>query len=216
MNSIIENTALWVNKQLENEGTGHDWYHIYRVTKMAKNIAIEENADIFIVLMAALLHDLADDKIVENEKEGIKNIISYLENQGIEQEKISHIVNIIQTISFKGGKGEELHSLEARVVQDADRLDAIGAIGIARTFQYGGARNRPIYDHRLPVRQDMSLEEYRNGKSSSIHHFFEKLLLLKDMMNTNTAKTIAKRRHDILVHYLNEFFDEWGVPDEEI
>lgn len=216
MNSIIENTALWVKKQLENEGTGHDWYHIYRVTKMAKNIAIEENADIFIVLMAALLHDLADDKIVENEKEGIKNIISYLENQGIEQEKISHIVNIIQTISFKGGKGEELHSLEARVVQDADRLDAIGAIGIARTFQYGGARNRPIYDHRLPVRQDMSLEEYRNGKSSSIHHFFEKLLLLKDMMNTNTAKTIAKRRHDILVHYLNEFFDEWGVPDEEI
>ena len=216
MNSIIENTALWVKKQLENEGTGHDWYHIYRVTKMAKNIAIEENADIFIVLMAALLHDLADDKIVKNEKEGIKNIISYLENQGIEQEKISHIVNIIQTISFKGGKGEELHSLEARVVQDADRLDAIGAIGIARTFQYGGARNRPIYDHRLPVRQDMSLEEYRNGKSSSIHHFFEKLLLLKDMMNTNTAKTIAKRRHDILVHYLNEFFDEWGVPDEEI
>ena len=216
MNSIIENTALWVKKQLENEGTGHDWYHIYRVTKMAKNIAIEENADIFIVLMAALLHDLADDKIVENEKEGIKNIISYLENQGIEQEKISHIVNIIQTISFKGGKGEELHSLEARVVQDADRLDAIGAIGIARTFQYGGARNRPIYDHRLPVRQDMSLEEYRNGKSSSIHHFFEKLLLLKDMMNTNTAKTIAKRRHEIMVHYLNEFFDEWGVPDEEI
>ncbi len=102
MNSIIENTALWVKKQLENEGTGHDWYHIYRVTKMAKNIAIEENADIFIVLMAALLHDLADDKIVKNEKEGIKNIISYLENQGIEQEKISHIVNIIQTISFKG------------------------------------------------------------------------------------------------------------------
>ena len=160
MNSIIENTALWVKKQLENEGTGHDWYHIYRVTKMAKNIAIEENADIFIVLMAALLHDLADDKIVENEKEGIKNIISYLENQGIEQEKISHIVNIIQTISFKGGKGEELHSLEARVVQDADRLDAIGAIGIARTFQYGGARNRPIYDHRLPVRWEDALKEY--------------------------------------------------------
>ncbi len=194
MNATIQKTEQWVKKQLLNESTGHDWYHIDRVTKLANHIAQAENGDRFIVTMAALLHDLADDKVVEDEEQGISKIKDWLSINRVEQMKIEHILDIIQTISFKGGLGKPVRSLEGKIVQDADRLDALGAIGIARTFVYAGSKGSPMYDPTLNVRENMTLEQYRHGKSSAIHHFYEKLLKLKDQMNTVTGKKACRKK----------------------
>ncbi|WP_059104070.1 HD domain-containing protein [Shouchella shacheensis] len=206
---IIEEAEGWVREKLLNETTGHDYYHIERVTKWARHLGEKEEADLLVVTLAALFHDLADDKVVASEEEARLSIRDWLQERAVEESQVDHIMEIIQTISFKGGQGERVRTLEAEVVQDADRLDAIGAIGIARTFQYAGAKGQGLYDPALPVRSEMTVEEYRNGKSSAVHHFYEKLLLLKDRMNTPTARDIAQTRHKRMELFLEWFYGEW-------
>ncbi|ERN52860.1 HD domain-containing protein [Alkalihalophilus marmarensis] len=207
---IIEKTEKWVKAQLINEESGHDWYHILRVTRTAQQIAKEEHANDEIVTLAALVHDLADDKVAQNEKEALKKIAEWFKENGLDDEAIDQIISIITTISFKGGNGQPVSTLEGKIVQDADRLDALGAVGIARTFVYSGHKGQPMYDPELPVRNEMSIEEYRHGKSSAVHHFYEKLLKLKDQMNTTTGMKLAARRHAFMETYLEQFYSEWG------
>ncbi|GAK09328.1 LOW QUALITY PROTEIN: HD domain protein [Geomicrobium sp. JCM 19038] len=211
MKDQIEVTKQYVRSLLLNERTGHDWYHIERVTKLAHYIAEREGANLFIVKMAALLHDLADDKVASDEESGLKQVEDWLKSQEIPFEDQQKILSIITTISFKGGNGLPVESLEAKVVQDADRLDALVAIGIARTFVYAGAKGDPLYDPTIDVRDKMTKEEYRHGKSSAIHHFYEKLLKLRGLMNTKTGKQLADERHEQLEQFLKTFFQEWDV-----
>ncbi|KYG30994.1 HD domain-containing protein [Alkalihalobacillus trypoxylicola] len=206
---IIRKTEAWVKNQLIDERSGHDWYHVKRVSNQASKLAKLENADYFIVTMAALLHDIADDKLIENEQKALDSIKDWLDSLEINQEEQSHIFDIIQSISFKGGNGSPLRTLEAKIVQDADRLDAMGAIGIARTFTYSGHKGQAMYDPNLEIRENMTLEEYRNGQSSAVHHFYEKLLKLKDLMNTEHAKKEAEIRHQYMETFLAQFFQEW-------
>jgi uncharacterized protein len=209
--TIISATERFVQNELGNDSTGHDWFHIERVRKNAMIIWKEENAgDPFIIEMAALLHDIPDEKLNENARKGEEKLASFLQTIDIEAIKKLQITQIIDSISFKGGRKIELPSIEAKIVQDADRLDAIGAIGIARAFAYGGKKGQPIFDPQMKVREQISLEEYRNGKSSSIHHFYEKLLKLKDLLNTDKAKKMAERRQQIMELFLEEFFTEWN------
>ena len=209
--SIIEKTEKFVYEQLISDASGHDWYHIDRVRKLALHIAKQERkGDLFTIEMAALLHDIPDDKLNATEGEGWAKLDGWLERIRLDQKTAEHIKQIISAISFSAGL-KKLPSIEAAIVQDADRLDAIGAIGIARTFAYGGKKGQPMYDPELSVRQDMTKEEYRNGKSSSVHHFYEKLLLLIDLINTETARGIAKERHDYMVDFLQEFYKEWDA-----
>ncbi|MFC0557643.1 HD domain-containing protein [Halalkalibacter alkalisediminis] len=207
---MIQETEKWVKTQLENEGTGHDWHHIRRVTKQAKEMAKVEGADEVIVTLAALLHDLIDDKVVESEEEGLKQVTQWLTSIGTTAAQRQHIITIITTMSFKGGTNKPVTTLEAQVVQDADRLDAIGAIGIARTFIYAGSKGDPMYDPNLAIRDSLTLKEYRNGRSSAIGHFYEKLLKLKDLMNTKEGKKRAELRHQFLEEYLQQFLQEWN------
>lgn len=206
---VLSNTREYVRNHFEGEGTGHDWWHIHRVTEVAKNLANREGADLFICEMAALLHDVADDKLNESEEAGMKKVIDWLEQQHIESKEKEHILEIISTISFKGGTGSPVRTLEAQVVQDADRLDAIGAIGIARTFMYAGSKGSLIHDPSIEVRETMTKEEYRKGKSTAINHFYEKLLKLKDLMNTEAGKEMAEERHEYMVSFLQQFYHEW-------
>lgn len=206
--AIIEHTAEMVKSKLEGEGSGHDWFHIERVWKNAVTIGKEEKVDLFVVELASLLHDLADDKIVENEEKAIDEITYFLEGEGVSDRISQQVLEIIQTISFKGGKGKQVLTKEGQVVQDADRLDAIGAIGIARAFTYAGSKGRPIFDPRYTVREKMTMEEYRRGETSTIHHFYEKLLKLKGLMNTDTALELAEKRHAFMEEYLEQFFNE--------
>ncbi|SES20627.1 uncharacterized protein SAMN04487944_12374 [Gracilibacillus ureilyticus] len=207
---VVQDTEKLVKDALMNEKSGHDWFHIKRVTKTAKEIADKEDADTFVVTIAALLHDLADDKVVDNEEKALSDIRKYLIESGIDHTDAQHILTIIQTISFKGGNNPPVETLEAKVVQDADRLDALGAIGIARCFVYAGKVGSPIYHSQLEIRENMSLEEYRNNNSSAINHFYEKLLKLKDLMNTKTGKELAAQRHEFLENFLDQFYLETG------
>ncbi|WP_332633038.1 HD domain-containing protein [Halalkalibacter flavus] len=207
---MVDETRKWVKDQLANEKTGHDWYHIKRVTKQAQEIAEIEGADELIVILAALTHDLIDDKVVESEEQGVKNVDDWLIKIGTTEEQRQHILTIITTMSFKGGTNKPVTTLEAQVVQDADRLDAIGAIGVARTFVYAGSKGDPMYDPTLFVRETLTVDEYRNGRSSAIGHFYEKLLKLKDLMNTKEGKVRALERHQFLEGFLEQFLDEWG------
>lgn len=209
---IVLSTAEMVRARLEGEGSGHDWFHIERVWKNAVKIGQTEKVDLFVVQLAALLHDLADDKVVANEEEGMTEINYWLEGEGVPNSVIEQVLTIIETMSFS--KGRSLGSLEAKVVQDADRLDAMGAIGIARAFTYAGSKGRPIFDPQYVVREEMTKEEYRNGKSSTIHHFYEKLLKLKDLMNTEEAIRMAQERHEFMEQYLEQFFKEYTVEEE--
>jgi uncharacterized protein len=206
---MIEQTEEFVKRQLANESSGHDWYHIYRVQKLSENIAEQEGADPFICVMAALLHDLADEKIAGSEEAGLNNVKQWLESLHVEQEDSIHILSIISTMSFKGGNQSPMLTIEGKVVQDADRLDAIGAIGIGRTFAYSGAKGQLMYDPEIPVRETMTKEEYRNQKSTAVNHFYEKLLKLKNHMNTTYAKKLADERHVFLEQFLDQFFAEW-------
>lgn len=208
--TVINLTEEMVRKKLLGEGSGHDWYHIERVTTTAKQLAEKEKADLFIVTLAALLHDLADDKVVESEEQGIIVIREWLDQHGVAQHDTEHILSIIQHMSFKGGNGNPLETIEGQVVQDADRLDAIGAIGIARCFVYAGKKGQLIYDPSLEVRDQMTQEEYRRGNSSAIHHFYEKLLKLKDLMNTRTGYQLAEERHRFMEQFLEVFYQEAG------
>ncbi|EAZ96910.1 hydrolase, HD family protein [Flavobacteria bacterium BAL38] len=208
---IINNTILFVKNQLTHAEGGHDWFHIERVYKNALLIAEEEDCDLIVVKLAALLHDIADSKFHDgDELIGPKTARTFLESQNVSESSIDHVVAIIENISFKGGNFEKkFHSKELEIVQDADRLDAMGAIGIARTFNYGGFKNRAIYDPNIQPNLGMSKEEYKNSTAPTLNHFYEKLLLLKDKMNTKSGKKIAQKRHDFMVTFLAHFYAEW-------
>lgn len=210
--TIILNTKTFVQQTLKNAEGGHDWFHILRVWNNAKLIAKSENVDVFIVELGALLHDIADSKFNNgDETVGPKIAREFLESQNVVNSVIVHIENIITNISFKGGNfKQKFTSPELEVIQDADRLDAIGAIGIARCFNYGGFKNRILYDPEIPPKLNQTKEEYKNSKAPTINHFYEKLLLLKDRMNTITGKKIAEERHIYMEDFLQQFYDEWN------
>jgi uncharacterized protein len=208
---LINATIKFVKRELKNAEGGHDWFHIERVYKNALLIANGENCDILVVELGALLHDIADSKFHNgDESVGPKKARLFLESENISEKTIVHVINIIDNISFKGGNViKNFHSLELDIVQDADRLDAIGAIGIARTFNYGGFKNRAIYNPEIAPNLHLSKEEYKNSEAPTINHFYEKLLLLKDKMNTKTGKAIAIQRHYFMESYLSQFYAEW-------
>jgi len=210
--NLINDTVAFVKKELENAEGGHDWFHIERVYKNAALIANGENCDILIVQLGALLHDIADSKFQDgDETVGPKKARLFLESKNVPENTIDHVVNIIENISFKGGhETKKFSSLELDIVQDADRLDAIGAIGIARTFNYGGFKNRAIYNPERQPNLNMSKEEYKNSDAPTINHFYEKLLLLKDKMNTKTGREIAAQRHEFMELFLSQFYSEWN------
>ena len=209
---LIQNTVEFVKQQLQNAEGGHDWFHIERVYKISLLIAKEENCDLLVVQLGALLHDIADSKFHNgDENVGSKTARTFLENQKVEENIIQNVIDIIENISFKGGNfNKKFTSIELEILQDADRLDAIGAIGIARTFNYGGFKNRTIYDPKVPPNLTMTKEEYKNSESPTLNHFYEKLLLLKDKMNTQTAKKLAEKRHAFMQLFLEEFYAEWN------
>ena len=208
---IINNTILFVKNQLAQAEGGHDWFHIERVYKNALLIAEEEECNLTVVKLAALLHDIADSKFHNGDETiGPKVAREFLESQNASEETIEHVVNIIENISFKGGNFENFFSSkELEIVQDADRLDAIGAIGIARTFNYGGFKNRQLYNPTIAPKLNMTKEEYKKSEAPTLNHFYEKLLLLKDKMNTETGKKIAHQRHEFMELFLSQFYTEW-------
>ncbi|MEC0092191.1 HD domain-containing protein [Paenibacillus macquariensis] len=206
---IIQQATEFVRSELENESSGHDWYHIYRVTQSAKTIAIEEGADLFVCELAALLHDIADAKLNISEEVGLARVNAWLEQHEVPTKASHHVMQIISTMSYKGGGKPPMATLEGMVVQDADRLDAIGAMGIARVFAFSGAKGRKFHDPSQQPRNGMSEEEYRNGDDTAINHFYEKLLKLKDLMNTNYGRTLALDRHQFMLDYLDRFYAEW-------
>jgi uncharacterized protein len=210
--NLLNETIAFVKKELENAEGGHDWFHIERVYKNAALIANGENCDILIVQLGALLHDIADSKFHDGDETiGPKKAKLFLESKHVPKNTIEHVINIIENISFKGGhETKKFSSLELDIVQDADRLDAIGAIGIARTFNYGGFKNRAIYNPEIKPNLNMSKEEYKNSDAPTINHFYEKLLLLKDRMNTKTGKEIAAQRHEFMEQFLTQFYAEWN------
>lgn len=209
--SIIDKTILFVKEKLENAEGGHDWFHIERVYKNAILMAKEEDCDLTVVKLGALLHDIADSKFHDGDETiGPKTARAFLEGENVDEVTIAHVINIIENISFKGGNFEKkFSSIELEIVQDADRLDAIGAIGIARCFNYGGFKNRALYNPAIAPKLNMSKEEYKNSESPTLNHFYEKLLLLKDKMNTETGKKIALERHKYMENFLSQFYAEW-------
>lgn len=209
---IIDKTAAFVQDRLKDAESGHDWWHILRVWNNCKLILQTEEADPFVCELTALLHDIADSKFHGgDESVGPRIAGEFLAAVGTEQEVIEHVQNIILNMSFKASLGEvKFHSKELEVVQDADRLDAIGAIGIARAFNYGGYKNREIYNPEIPFLENQSKDAYKNTTAPTINHFYEKLLLLKDKMNTDAAKLIAKGRHEHMEEFLQQFYGEWN------
>jgi len=209
---VISNTENFVEATLKNAEGGHDWFHILRVWNNAKLIAKDEKVDVFIVELGALLHDIADSKFHNgDETVGPKVAREFLESQKVEEAIIIHIENIITNISYKGGNfDQKFRSPELDVIQDADRLDAIGAIGIARCFNYGGFKNRPLHNPEIKPNLNLTKEEYKKSNAPTINHFYEKLLLLKDRMNTKTGKKIAEERHQYMETFLQQFYDEWN------
>jgi uncharacterized protein len=212
MATLIDQTISFVKTQLSGAEGGHDWFHIERVWKNALLIADGESCDLLVVELGALLHDIADSKFHNgDETVGPKVAREFLESHNVDEKTIVHVVNIIDNISYKGGNFErKFNSKELAIVQDADRLDAIGAIGIARCFNYGGFRNRALYDPEIPPVLNMSKDDYKKSESQTIKHFYEKLLLLKDLMNTETAKKIATQRHEFMESFLTQFYAEWN------
>ena len=210
-NTLIDKTILFVKATLAQAEGGHDWFHIERVYKNALLIAESEKCDMEIVQLGALLHDIADSKFHNGDESiGPKTARTFLESEKVEPTIIDHVIAIIENISFKGGKVErQFSSIELDIVQDADRLDAIGAIGIARTFNYGGFKNRALYNPEIAPNLSMTKDEYKNNEAPTINHFYEKLLLLKDKMNTQTGKQIAQDRHRYMEDFLEQFYAEW-------
>jgi len=217
-NKIISNTIDFVKETLTGAEGGHDWFHTERVLRNAKLIAKTEKADLFIVTLGALLHDIADAKFHPDASGGDETIgpkiaREFLFKQNIDSTIIEHVVKIIENISFKSSLSKNQNrftSIELEVIQDADRLDAIGAIGIARCFNYGGFKNREIYNPEIKPNLNMSKEEYKKSTAPTINHFYEKLLLLKDKMNTKTGQKLAKKRHLYMEKYLVQFYAEWN------
>lgn len=207
---IIERTTNFVRQALQNAEGGHDWWHIYRVWNNAKLIAQIEQADLLTVELAALLHDIADSKFHNGDEEiGPRTAANFLESIKVNEQVIEQVVQIIRHMSFKSGfDAPAFYSIEMGIVQDADRLDALGAIGIARAFAYGGFKGREIYNPEIAPNLNMTKEEYKNTTAPSINHFYEKLLLLKDKMNTATGLQLADQRHQFMLNYLEQFYLE--------
>ncbi|RYJ43869.1 HD domain-containing protein [Flavobacterium beibuense] len=212
MSNLIEKTKAFVKQQLQDAEGGHDWFHIERVYNNALLIAKGEECNLLIVELGALLHDIADSKFHDgDETVGPALAWRFLENENVPEEVILQVVNIIENISFKGGNFEKkFHSKELDIVQDADRLDALGAIGIARTFNYGGFKNRALYNPQIKPNLSMTKEEYKASTAPTLNHFYEKLLLLKDRMNTETGKQLAEERHRYMEDFLSQFYAEWN------
>jgi len=215
---IIERTITFVKKTLKNAEGGHDWFHIQRVYNNAMLIAKDEKVDVLVVGLGALLHDIADAKFHDgDENMAPKMAVKFLKSLKVKPEVIDHVVKIIQNISFKNSLDKSLKkftSKELEVIQDADRLDAIGAIGIARAFNYGGFKNRKLYDPEIAPNLNMTKEEYKKSESPTINHFYEKLLLLKDKINTDAGRKLAEKRHRFMMDFLEQFFGEWnGRPE---
>lgn len=210
---IIQKTEEFVKETLKNSEKGHDYWHIQRVRRLAKKICKEEKGDFFIVELGAMLHDIADWKFTGGDDSiAPAKTKEFLQSINAEPEVIEHVVNIVKNVSYSSSLKQEenkFSSKELLIVQDADRLDALGAIGIARVFHYGGHKNRPIYEPEVSPRKEISFEEYRNTQIPSVNHFYEKLFLLKDKMNTETGKKIATHRHKFMEKYLDEFYKEW-------
>lgn len=209
---IIKRTKAFVKETLKDAEGGHDWFHIERVYKNALLISKEEHADTFVISLGALLHDIADYKFHNGDETiGPKIASDFLETQEVPREIINQVVKIIENISFKGGNGNQhFHSIELDILQDADRLDALGAIGIARTFNYGGFKGRPLYDPSVQPDLNMTKEQYKASNAPTINHFYEKLLLLKERMNTTTGRKIAEQRHQFMEDFLQQFYAEWN------
>jgi uncharacterized protein len=215
MQQWIASTEAYVKAQLQGAEGGHDWWHVYRVWQLSKRIAIQESADTLTVELSALLHDIADAKFHDGDEElGPARATAFLEQLGVDTLRVAHIGNIIRYMSYKGGHNDgAFYSPEFAVVRDADRLDAIGAIGIARTFNYGGFRNRALYDPAIPPQPGMSKEAYKNSTAPTLNHFYEKLLLLKDGMLTATGKQLAAERHAYMEAFVDRFKAEWEGLD---
>ena len=209
---LISRTIAFVKKELANAEGGNDWFHIERVYKNSLLISKTEAVDLLVTSLGALLHDIADSKFHHgDETVGPKKARQFLEAENVSEEIILHVINIIENISYKGGnRVQKFNSKELAVVQDADRLDAIGAIGIARAFNYGGFKNRKLYDPEIASNLTMSPSEYKASTAPTINHFYEKLLLLKDKMNTQTGKQIAQKRHEYMEGFLKQFYGEWS------
>ncbi len=214
---IVEETIIFVKETLKNAEGGHDWFHIERVFNNTMLIAKEEDVNLLVVSLGALLHDIADAKFNDGDESlGPKMAENFLLSLKVPKRTINHVTNIIKYSSFKAGlndgkmKKKLFTSKELKVVQDADRLDAIGAIGIARAFNYGGFKNRALYDPSIPPNLEMSKEEYKKSKAPTLNHFYEKLLLLKDKMNTATGKRLAQQRHQYMIDFLEQFYQEWS------
>lgn len=209
---ILKKTTGFVKEKLEGDSSGHDWWHIYRVWNMSKKLHETEGGDLFIIEMSALLHDVADWKFNSSEEGCILLIQNWLNHMSVDQNSAKRIIKIIENISFKGaGVKDKMESIEGKIVQDADRLDAIGAIGIARTFAFGGKFGNPMHNPESKAEMHKSFEEYKKSKGTTINHFYEKLLLLKNRMNTETAKKIALERHRYMENFLKQFYDEWDT-----
>lgn len=206
---IVQETGIFIRALLEGEGSGHDWWHIHRVRNNALLIAKAYNTDLFVIEMAALVHDIADHKLHGGDEEiGPRKAKEWMEECNIEPQEMNHILLIMQQVSFS--KGTIPDTLEGKIVQDADRLDAIGAIGIARTFAFGGFKKREIYNPEIPPVKYHSMDDYKKNTNPTLNHFYEKLLLLKDLMNTEEAKKIATHRHQYMEEFLEQFYGEWN------
>lgn len=220
---LVEKTITFVKETLIEAEGGHDWFHIQRVFNNSLLIARTENVNILVVSLGALLHDIADAKFHNGDESiGPEMATAFLKSLEVDQKTIDHVVHIINHISYKNSLDKEnknkFNSLELQVVQDADRLDAIGAIGIARAFNYGGFKNRTMHDPSIPPNLKMSKSEYKRSKAPTINHFYEKLLLLKDKMNTKTGNELAQQRHQYMLDFLEQFYQEWnplGIKDNE-
>lgn len=216
-NRIVADTVEFVKHKLQDAEGGHDWFHIERVWKNAREIAAGEEVDLFVVELGALLHDIADYKFHDgNESLGPEIARNFLQEKEVSEDIIIHVENIINWISFKGGnEQQQFNSSELQVVQDADRLDALGAIGIARTFNYGGFKGRAIFDPEILPNLNMSKEEYKKSTAPTVNHFYEKLFLLKDRMNTKTGSRLAEERHRFMEQFMEQFYKEWGLPSQK-
>jgi uncharacterized protein len=213
-NEILEKTAAYIKQEFQNDSSGHDWWHIYRVWKNALAICQQENAEIFTVELAALLHDLDDWKLAPSADGTPVRAAAWLRQMEVDPTVSAHVCEIIAHLSFKGaGVENKIETLEGQIVQDADRLDAIGAVGIARAFAYGGHAGRPLYNPDEPPQMHQSFEQYKNSRSATINHFYEKLFLLKERMNTPAAKRIAEERHAYMEGFVARFLREWDGKD---
>lgn len=211
--SLINKTIELVKEKLEGTESGHDWFHIERVWKLSLHIQEKEGGDKLVIELAALLHDIADPKFHNGDETiATKIVTEFLTEQKVDQETTDKVIFIIENMSFKNrNEAPKDLPLELKIVQDADRLDAIGAIGIARTFNFGGYKNNLMYHPDIKPKLAQSKEEYKKSNGTTINHFYEKLLLLKDLLNTKTAKEIANHRHQFMLQFLDEFYKEWNV-----